>query len=95
MLTFKPFDYCVIVLGAIGTFNVLGGLGNTPNFITLTSGIFSSLIFVMSFAHLTINIFAHHLTRRHKQVHAFFVMANILPALYLLAHLKETPWFWI
>jgi len=90
--TFKPFDYVIIALGLIGTLNVFGALGKMPQPITVMLAVLSSMICCFSIALLALNRFVRHIDPRYQRRLRYHVFANLIPTIYLITHLTETPW---
>jgi hypothetical protein len=92
MMALRPLDCLIITVGLIGTFNVFGLLGNVPNPITVILGLFCTMMFFLSIGPLTISLFLGDIGWDYRRLHCYHALANLVPTLYLLAHLKETPW---
>jgi hypothetical protein len=92
MKAFEPFDYFVIAIGVIGTLNLFGVLIKLPQPIIVILGVISSMIRCFSILLLALNIFVRHLDPQQQRLHRFYVFANLMPTIYILTHLTETPW---
>ena len=92
MSVFKPFDYFVIIIGMIGTLNVCGALPKIPQMIVVILGAVSALLCCFSIASLALNRFVRHFDSQHQRLHLYHILANLIPAIYILTHLTETPW---
>ncbi len=91
MSAFKPFDYFVIANGMIGTLNVFGALPKMPQLIVVVLGVVSALIFCFSIVSLALNRYVRHLDPQQTRFHLYHIFANLIPTIYILTHLTETP----
>src|SRR5438067_2519460 len=92
MRAFKPFDYFVIAIGMIGTLNVFGVLIRMPQLIVVILGALSALICCFSILSLALNRFVRHLDPQQQRIHLYHIFVNLIPTIYILTHLTETPW---
>ena len=92
MRVFKPFDYFVIAIGTIGTLNVFGAPIRLPQLIVVILGALSTLICCFSILSLALNRFVRHLDPQQQRVYLYHILVNLIPTIYILTHLKETPW---
>jgi hypothetical protein len=88
----KPFDYFIISFGLIATLNVFGILGDLPQVITVVLGAFSAMFCVFSIILLTLAGFVRPIGPQRKRLLRYYVFANLIPTVYLVTHLIETPW---
>ena|SRR5436190_20128926 len=92
MRMFSPFDYFVFAVGAIGTLNVFGVPIRMPQLIVIILGGLSGMICGFSILSLALDRFVPRLDRKERRIHVYHVLANIIPTIYVLSHLRETPW---
>ena len=91
MQAFKPFDYFVIVIGIIGTLNVFGVFSKMPQMTLIILGVLSGLFCCFSVLSLALNRFVRHLDSKQQRIHLYHIFANLIPTIYILTHLTETP----
>ena len=92
MRLFSFFDYLAFAIGAIGTLAVFGAPIRMPQLIVTLFLVLSGIICCFSVFLLVFDRFVPRLDRREQRVHIYHVLANIIPTIYLVSHLKETPW---
>jgi hypothetical protein len=92
MRLFSPFDYFVFAIGAIGTLNVFGVPIRMPQLILIILGGLSGMICCFSILPLAFDRFVPRLDRQQRRIHAYHVLVNLIPTIYVLTHLRETPW---
>ena len=92
MIAFKPFDYFAIAIGMIGTLNVFGALPKIPQLIVVILGAVSGMICCFSIVLLSLNRYVRHLDPQQQRFHFYHLFANLIPTIYILTHLTETPW---
>jgi|SRR5207249_4840198 predicted membrane channel-forming protein YqfA (hemolysin III family) len=88
----KPFDYGSCVFGITGTLLLLGVFGQPPRPVIVIWGFFSTFVCLVSLGPLVVNLFIHYLKRSELLIYLLHASCNLVPTLYLLSHLKETPW---
>ena len=88
MNAFKAFDYFAIAIGILATLNVFGVL--QPMVFIL--GPVSALICCFSILSLALNRFVPHLASQQQRLHLYHILANLIPTIYILTHLKETTY---
>ena len=88
----EPFDYASVIIGLTSTLMILGAFGEVPNILMVFSTGISTMICLFSMGPLSMNLFIRHLDTLGQRLHAFHAFVNLPPTIYLLAHLKETPW---
>ena len=84
---FKAFDYFAITIGLLATCSVLGLLQPLAAIL----GPVCALICFFSIASLALNRYVRHLDRQQKRLHLYHIFANLIPTIYILTHLAETP----
>jgi hypothetical protein len=92
MRTFKLFDYFVIAVGIIGTLNVFGAPIRMLQLIVIVLGTLSALICCFSILSLALNRFVPRLDPQQQRIHVYHILVNLIPTIYILTHLTETPW---
>jgi hypothetical protein len=92
MSAFRPFDYFVIAIGMIGTLNAIGALPKMPQLVVVISGVVSALVCCFSIVLLGLNRYVRHLGSQQKRFYLYHIFANLVPTIYILTHLRETPW---
>jgi len=88
----QPFDYASVIIGVTSTLMILGAFGEVPNILMVFSTGISTMICLFAMGPLSVNLFIRHLDPIRQRLHAFHAFVNLPPTIYLLAHLKETPW---
>ena len=91
MRTFKPSDYFVIAIGTVGTLNVFIPPIRMPQLIVVILGVLSALICCFSILLLALNRFVRHLDPQERRIYLYYIFANLIPTIYILTHLTETP----
>lgn len=91
MKAFKPFDYFVIAIGVIGTLNALG-VATMPEPLVVVLGIASTFFCLSSVILLLFHAYVPRLELTKYRRHVLYTFSNLVPAIYVLMHLKETPW---
>ena len=92
MRMFSSFDYFAFAIGAVGTLNVFGAPIRIPQLIVTVLGVLSGIICCFSILSLAFDRFVPRLDRKERRIHVYHVLANIIPTIYVLSHLRETPW---
>lgn len=87
----KPFDYVSCGIGLVGTV-LVSGFVRVPNPIIVFLGIASALLCLSSVGPLAIHLFSRILEPDEQKLYTLHAGANLVPTLYFLAHLTETPW---
>jgi hypothetical protein len=90
MLT--SFDCFVLAIGTIGTLNVFKLPIMMPEVVAVISWALSALICCFSILLLGVNRFVPRLNPRQQRIHIYYVLVTLIPTIYILTHLKETPW---
>ena len=88
----EAYDYASAINGLTGTLLILGVFGEVPNILMVISTAISTMICLLSMGPLCMNLLVRHLDPIRQPLHAFHAFVNLPPTIYLLAHLKETPW---
>jgi hypothetical protein len=88
----KPFDYGSCAFGIIGTLILLGLFGQLSRPIIWVWLFFSTSLCLISLGPLVVNLFTHYLEHSKQRIYLLHVLCNLVPTLYLISHLKETPW---
>jgi len=86
------FDYAICAVGLLGTIATLGILGHLPNLLLVLTTVISGIICMFSLGLLLDNFWRHSLKPIDKRLHALHFFMNLPPTIYLLVHLRETPW---
>lgn len=86
------FDYVVLAIGTIGTLNVFKLPIVMPEVVAVISWALSALICCFSVMLLGLNRFVPRLNRGEQRIHIYYVLVTLIPTVYILTHLKETPW---
>jgi hypothetical protein len=87
----SAFDYFAFAIGVIGTLTVFGAPITIPQLIVTVLGVLSGIICCFSILLLAFDRFVPRLDRKKRRIHVYHVLANIIPTIYVLSHLKETP----
>ena len=88
----EAFDFASAIIGLIGTLLIIGAFGEVPNLLLVIATGISTMICLLSMGPLGMNLVIRHMDPIQQRLHAFHAFVNLPPAIYLLAHLKETPW---
>jgi hypothetical protein len=54
--------------------------------------VLSSMICCFSIALLALNRFVRYIEPRHQRLVCYYLFTNLIPTIYLMMHLTETPW---
>ena len=92
LISFDLIDIAIFIIGFVGTLNALGWFPRIPNPLTLVLNGFSTIVFLLSIFPLLLDLAVHQLKPAERRLHLYYVLANTVPAIYLFAHLEETPW---
>jgi hypothetical protein len=92
MKMFNRFDYFSLAIATIGTLKVFGAPISMSQLMVIILGLFSALICCFSILSLAFDRFVPRLDRKERRIHVYHVLANIIPTIYVLSQLKETPW---
>ena len=88
----EAYDYASAITGLTGTLLILGTFGELPNILMVISTAIPTMICLFSMGPLSMNLFIRCLDPIEQRRHTFHALVNLPPTIYLLAHLKETPW---
>lgn len=88
----KPFDYFVLVIGTLGTLNVFKLPIMMPEVVAVLSWALSALICCFSILLLGLNRFVPRLNPHQERIQIYYTLITLIPTIYILTHLKETPW---
>jgi len=91
MNVFKLFDYFVIAIGVIGTLSALGVFA-MPEPLVVVLGIASTFFCLFSVILLVLHAYVPRLSITEYRRLVLYTFSNIVPTIYVLRHLKETPW---
>jgi len=88
----KPFDYFVLAIGIVGTLSIFKLPIMMPEAVAVTSWAVSAIICCFSVLLLGLNRFVPRLSGSQRRIHIYYVLVTLIPTVYILTHLKETPW---
>ena len=86
------YDYASSIIGRTATVLILGIFGEVPNILLVVSTGISTMLCLFSIGPLSMNLIIRDMDFIQRRLHAFHTLVNLPPTIYLLAHLKETPW---
>jgi hypothetical protein len=89
---FSFFDYLAFLIGAIGTLLVFGASIIMSRVIVALLLVLPGIICCFSILLPVFDRFVPRFDPRERRVHVYHVLTNIIPTIYVLNHLKETPW---
>jgi hypothetical protein len=92
MSGFKPFDYFAIVIDMFGTLKWFGALVQVPQLLAILLGGLSALICFFSLLSLAHDRYVRPLNPRRQRIYLYHFLSNLIPTIYILSHLTETPW---
>lgn len=91
MKKLHAFDYLVFTIGAIGTLNVFGVPTGMPQLVLIILGALSAIACCFAILLLAFDRFVRRFDREQRRIYVYYILANIIPTIYILSHLKETP----
>ncbi len=90
-ISLKPFDYFVIAVGLTGTLNALG-VFLLHEALVVILGIASTFFCCFSVILLVLHAYVPRLPLNEYRRQVVYTFSNLVPTIYILTHLKETPW---
>jgi hypothetical protein len=90
-ISLKPFDCIVIAVGVLGTLSALGVVAISIPLIVIL-GFASTFLCCSSVILLVLHAYVPRLERREYRLQVLYAFSNLVPTIYFLTHLKETPW---
>lgn len=89
----RAFGGAIVTVGAVGTLNAFGLLPQLPHLLVVLLGVTSLGICALTIETLFVNWFTQYPTGVQERRNLYYFLVNVAPALHLVTHLRESPWF--